>query len=111
MTTRSVTLRETRDELGTRHLGAKLSADGTLSIEGQELGDGVEQFFGSDNREYEWIWTIRPKDVARLAHALDAGDDVLTALAERFAGGAAAGLQQFLDEQGIRYESWSRIGD
>ena len=110
MTKRSVTLRQSRDELGSRYLGASLSVDGTLTIEGQDLGDGVEQFFGKGHREYEWVWTIISNDVVQLKAALKS-DDVLVALAERFSNAAAAELQPFLDAHGIPYKSWNRIGD
>lgn len=107
----TVILRDIRDKLGTRYLAASISPEGTLAITGQDLGDGVEQIFGPGNREYEWAWTIQAPDVARLAAALDAGDDLLAGLARQFSGDAAAGLKPFLDEKGIPYESWSRIGD
>jgi hypothetical protein len=109
MTTKSVKLRETRDGLGTRYLDARLLDDGSLSIQGQDIGAGVERAFGYG--EYEWAWTVRPEHVADLLSALDSGDDVLAALARRFSGDAAAGVKPFLDEHGIPYESWSRIGD
>lgn len=113
MPVRSVTLRDLRDERGSRHLSATLDADGTLRIEGQDLGDGVERFFGPGNREYEWALTIRPSDVERLGETLNAGKKagLLAALQQRFSGEAAAEIQTFLDEHEIAYEFWSRIGD
>jgi hypothetical protein len=111
MTKASVTLRQNRDQLGSRYLGASLAADGTLTIEGQDLGDGVERIFGAGNREYEWVWGIASDGVARLKVALEC-DDVLVALAERFSNDAADELKPFLDDHGIPYKwSWSRIGD
>ena len=106
-----VTLRDVRDEEGRRFLGASLTADGALTIAGQDSGDGVEQFFGPGNREYEWAWTIQAHHLPHLATALGTGDDLLAALAARFGDGRAAELQPFLDEQGIPYAFWSRIGD
>ncbi len=111
MATHSITLRHTHDNLGTRHLHATLSADGTLTIEGQDVGDGVEQVFGPGNREYEWAWTLRPQAAAQLAAALSSGDDLLSALAARFSNEAAADLHSFLDEHSIQYDAWSRMGD
>ena len=111
MTDRSVTLRDDRDKLGSRHLVASLSADGTLTIEGQDLGRGVEQAFGSGGYEYEWAWTIRSEDIPQLIEALDAGEDVLAALATRISGDAFIGLGSFLEENGIPHEFWSRVGD
>jgi hypothetical protein len=107
----SVTLRSTRDEDGSRHLGARLEDDGSLLIEGQDLGPAVERFFGPDMTEYEWAWTIRPLGVSKLKLALACDDDVLAALIRRFSGDDAADLGSFLDDNGIPYESWSRIGD
>lgn len=111
MAERSVTLRGYRDERNSQHEWATLSADGTLRIQGQDLGDNVERIFGPGNSEYEWAQTIRPQDVAKLVAALDSGDDVLAALAKRFSDDPGFLMQRFLDEHGIRYESWSRVGD
>ena len=111
MKTYTLLLRDMHDEGGRRFLGASLAADGTLTITGQDLGDGVEQFFGPGNREYEWVWTIRAQHLPTLAAALGADDDLLAALAARFSGERAAGLQPFLDDQAIPYEYWSRVGD
>lgn len=111
MTQRSVTLRDVRDKLGTRSLHAMLSIDGTLTIEGHDFGDGVEQIFGQANREYEWVWTIQSLDVAQLLAALNGGDDILAALHLHFSNDRAAAIKPFLDAHDIKYEAWSRIGD
>lgn len=103
-----VTLRETQDADGVRRLSAKLQ-DGNLVIEGWDHGDGVERIFGY--REYEWVWTVKAGDVARLRAALGDGPDLTGALAARFSGEAAADLGPFLDAEGIPYEVWSRHGD
>jgi hypothetical protein len=111
MEKRSVTLRDTHDVQGIRHLAASLSVDGTLTIKGQDIGRGVEGVFGAGYSEYEWAWTIKPSEVERLLVVLDSGDDALAGLSGRFSGEAAAGLQAFLDEHGVVYEFWSRMGD
>ena len=105
-----VILRDTRDDGGSRYLGARLEGDGTLLIEGHDRGPGVERFFGPGLTEYEWAWIIRPPGVSTLKEAL-ACDDVLAALRDRFSGDAAAGLQPFLDDNGVPYEPWSRVGE
>jgi hypothetical protein len=105
-----MTLRDARDEDGRRQLSASLKGDGTLLIEGQDLGPGVERFFGPGQTEYEWAWIIQPPGVRALQLAL-ASDDVLAALRDRFSGDAAAGLQRFLEDNGIPYEPWSRVGE
>jgi len=108
---RSVVLRDTRDSSGTRHLEARFDDGGDLLLSGQDLGDGVEEYFGAGLREYEWCWTVRAADLPRLEAALGGADDVIGALGERFSGDAAAGLGAFLKENGIPYETWSRVGD
>jgi hypothetical protein len=107
----SVTLRDTRDEDGSRQLSASLKGDGALLIEGQDLGPGVERFFGPGLTEYEWAWIIRPPGVKKLKLALACDDDVLAALRDRFSGDAAADLQPFLVDNGVPYEPWSRVGE
>jgi hypothetical protein len=110
MNHQSVILRDTHDALGSRQLSASLAADGTLTFEGQDIGKGVEQVFGDGNIEYEWVWTVQPEHVPQLRFALNAGDDVLSALAARFSDDAAAELYAFLNDHKIPYDSWSRIG-
>ena len=111
MTTRTVTLRDVRDERGTRYLGATMASTGALTIEGRDYGDGVEQVFGPDHREYEWAWTLDSEAVGQLKVALHSDLEVLDALAERFSNDAAAGLKSFLDEHGVGYTAWSRTGE
>ncbi len=110
MADQTVTLRRSRDELGSRFLGATLAADGTLSITGQDLGRGVEHIFGDGNTEYEWAWTLNPASVVALAKSLDC-DNVLDGLVAKFSGEAAANLKSHLDDNGIDYQAWTRIGD
>jgi len=111
MGNRTITLRHTKDEDGSRFLGASLSDDGVLTIEGQDLGRGVERFFGDGNVEYEWSWTLPPTSVDALRESLGGGEDILALLAARFSGDAAAQLKSHLDGIGVQYETWSRIGD
>jgi hypothetical protein len=109
MTGKSVVLRNVRDAQGTRHLQATLTGEGDLVIEGQDLGDGVEQIFGV--REYEWIWTIRARDLPSLLDAMGGSSNVLATLRERFSGDNAAELKSFLDSHDVPHEVWSRMGD
>ncbi len=106
---KSVVLRSIKDARDSRHLEAAITADGDLEIEGQDLGDGVEQVFGV--REYEWIWTIRARDLPSLLDAMGSSSDVLAAMSERFSGDNAADLKSFLDSHDVPHEVWSRMGD
>jgi hypothetical protein len=109
MTGKTVVLRNIRGSQDTRHLQASLTREGDLVIEGQDIGDAVEQIFGV--REYEWIWTIRARDIAILLSALGATSDVLKALSERFGDERAAELKSFLDDHDVPHDIWSRMGD
>ena len=104
-----VVLRDSEDAEGTRLLQAFLSSDGDILIQGRDYGDGVEQIFGL--REYEWAWRIPAGHVPALLRALEAEDDVLSALKRRFSGNDDAHLGEFLDAHGIATEKWSRLGD
>ena len=106
-----VLLRDTQDEAGSRQLSARLRGDGTLLIEGHDLGPGVAAFFGPGKIEYEWAISIAPPAVEKLMRALASKDHVLNALEDRFSGDASAELQAFLDNNGVHYEFWSRAGE
>lgn len=104
-----VILRDVNEPGDTRHLEARYNETGDLVIEGQDIGETVERLLGG--REYEWVWTIRAADFPRLIAALDDGSHVLDALERRFAGDRAHELKGFLDEHGVVYEAWSRVGE
>lgn len=88
-----------------------LDPDGTLRIEGHDMGAGPEAFWG--DTEYEFERTVRPGDVERLRDVLGlgTGDDLIAVLAARFNGsGGSLRLEQLLKAEGIPSEFWSRIG-
>ena len=105
----SVVLRDERTESDIRYLNASFNDLGYIVIYGQDIGDGVEKFFGC--LEYEWTWTILAGDVSALAKALGAGDNLLAVLKHQFEGDKAAGLGQFLKDKQIPHDKWSRLGD
>ena len=109
LTTHHVVLREIEDADGSRHLEASLTPNGDVIIQGRDYGDGVERIFGV--REYEWAWTIRAACVPALLRALEATDDVLSAISAQFSGANAGGLSSFLAANGIATERWARHGD
>ncbi|TVQ39769.1 MAG: hypothetical protein EA370_04435 [Wenzhouxiangella sp.] len=106
-----VSLLETRAGGGSRQTGARLKDDGTILIEGHDLGPGVDVFLGAGMTEYEWALSIKPPGVRALKMALACDDDVLAALGQRFSGDASADLQPFLDSNDVPYEFWSRLGE
>ncbi len=107
-----IVLRDIHDEEGVRHLAARFTESGDLVIEGQDLGDGVERFFGEGIREYEWIWTIRRGSLVALARELGVNEGaILEELGRRFSHPSCGELEPFLKEHGIPLERWSRLGD
>lgn len=108
---RTVTLVEIDTPQLWSRVTAEMADDGTLSIEGQDIGASVEAFWGKGMNEYEWAYSITPAAVAALRAALGGGDDVLASLRERFSGDKYKDLSSFLDEHAISYGFWSRNGD
>ncbi len=104
-----VVLREERDKDDIRHLSARLLDNGDLLFEGQDLGASVEKFFGY--REYEWDWTIKAEHLPAFAKALGTTGEILPALGEKFSGPNARDLKPFMEEHGIPFDMWSRVGD
>ena len=90
-----------------------LNEKGDLVIDGWDLGDGVEGFFGEGNREYEWTVTIKRADVPKLVKRLDGSDadDILELLAKEFAENPSCVTAGFMKENGIACDVWSRMGD
>lgn len=106
---KTVVLRRCVDGDGTRYLEATFNDSGDLVIEGQDLGQGVEQVFGPGIREYEWIWTIRRGDLPKLKALL--GGDLLAGLKKDYSGSGAAKLHTFLTDSKVPFEAYSRVGE
>ena len=105
-------LEESHDERGTCVRRVRLTPEGSLRLEGHDLGPMVQQFFG--HSEYEFVRGVSAPGVARLRTALGLGtdDDLIAALAAEFQGeGGSNRLEKFLETHGIESEFWNRIGD
>ena len=113
MKSTTINLRNERSAKGGSFLIAVLTEEGDLRIEGQDLGDGVEEFWGTGNREYEWNLTVRALHLPRLTSVLGGheGGDVLSLLASRYAQDPRCASRTFLEEHGVPVEFWSRVGD
>ncbi len=93
-----------------RFLSVELKNNGDLVIHGIDSGSGVKKIF--DFYEYEWYWTIKQSDVHLIHEVLGNPDsDTLSVMKENFSDDNAANLHQFLTENSIPFESWSRTGD
>ncbi|MET0863901.1 MAG: hypothetical protein ABWZ98_06165 [Nakamurella sp.] len=106
----TIAIRATNDEQGYTSRTISLDDDGSLVIEGQDLGSGVGDFWGGGFSEYEFARTIRREGVARLKELSGVGDaNVLESLRDRF--GSTRAMETFLEENGIESSFWSRVGD
>lgn len=114
MQERSIVLRaeRSRDGSSSYRLEARRDADGCILIEGQDIGATPSAFWGS--REYEWTMKIPAQAVDRYVEALGGDpdrDDLLDLLSAKSAASERYASRSFLDEAGISYEFWSRVGD
>ena len=104
-----VILRKEQNDDGSRSLSAELNNNGDLVIEGLDYGKGVMRILGCN--EYEWVWTIKAKDVVMFSQIMGIEADVLQILTDHFKAEKAADLHAFMSENQIPFESWSRTGD
>jgi hypothetical protein len=66
--------------------------DGALSLEGQDLGGAVGEFFGSSFSEYEWAWLLPASRLLLLLDRL----------------GVAEGAPDLVEQEGQRLDA---LGD
>jgi hypothetical protein len=108
-TPRAVMLRDERDGRDLRRLTAYLMEDGTLVIDGHDLGPGTAVI--SDDGEYEWRQTFPPDSVAALGVALGGkrDEDILDLLARRYRNERSYELERIMREtrDTIPRELWS----
>ena len=109
----SVVLRDFRDSRGHRFLEATRREDGGIAIDGQDLGDGVEEAFGAGLTEYEWAWRIEPQDVPAAVAALGGheADDPMRVLEAWFSGHGGKDPGSHLKDAGVPIGFWSHVGD
>jgi hypothetical protein len=84
-----VLLDERRDDGSSLHMTADIDADGSLRIEGHDLGPVTRII--SDDGEYEYCYRINASDLPAAVAALggEPGTDVLDLLRQRWSGPAA----------------------
>lgn len=106
---KNVVLREERKLGDYRFLGVEIKSNGDLVFEGQDLGSDVEKAFGA--KEYEWYWTINESDIPKFQKAIGGKGGILTLLEKNFSNEKAAEIYQFMQENEIPFDGYSRIGD
>ena len=83
-------------------------ADGSLAVEGHDIGAGVERFFG--NSEYEFWRRYSPDEARSILESVDLpGLEPLTEISQHFASTHA--LEEHAKALGIEGAFWSRVGD
>ncbi len=95
-----------------RRLSAGVTEEGHLSIQGHDLGSGVEGSWGSGLTEYEWAITVRASEIPRVVAALGGkeGDDVLELLSARCSENEWYASRAFFKKHRIPTEFSSRVG-
>jgi hypothetical protein len=108
-----VVLHDLRDNHGTRHLSAWAAPDGSIVIEGHDLGRGVGDAFGPGLTEYEWAWTITPDHVPAAVEALGGQgvDDILRLLEVWAANNVGRDPGTYVKDSGVPIAFWNRVGD
>jgi hypothetical protein len=88
-----------------------MRGDGALTIEGHDLGETPRSVWGSS--EYEWTMAIAKEQLPAFVDALggQAGSDALDLMSTRYREDERVASRGFLDEQGINFSFWSRVGD
>lgn len=94
---------EHREDGSSLYLRARVSEEGDLRIEGQDLGP-VTAAVSSDG-EYEYLYTIQSEDVAALGAALggEADDDILEVLKDSWSGAKSHGLEEAIRHSGVPF--------
>lgn len=106
--TRSISLRDERREDGSwLNLDASLAPDGSLRINGQDLGPVTKTV--SPDGEYEYGYVIAAENVPALLIALGGqeGADVIDVLENHWSGAASYGLEQAIRSSGVPYDFWN----
>lgn len=104
--TTNVVLHEERTQSLWRTLTARVSQEGDLRVDGQDLSRSMG--------EYEWAYTVKAADLPALMNALGGtgDDDLLTLLSARCTGREAdRQLRRLLDQHDIPFGFWSRIDE
>ena len=103
-----VSMRQLRREDLRSFLDAGINEDGDLVLEGQDLGEFVEQAMGTD--EYEYAKTYAKSTFPAILEALGepAGSDILEVIAARWCGDEVSfEFERRLEKAGIPRDLWT----
>ena len=104
------TLYQYKDEGISIHIKAYFE-NGKLVVSGYDIGKRVEEYWGDS--DYEYSTTVETEEVGKLYPLLSVPceeEALLVALAEKFNSNSCySEYQSFLEQNGIKYESFSWI--
>lgn len=106
-----ITLRSERDAEGSRRLDLRRDDAGNIRLEGQDLGNQVEAFWGKGLREYEWVHTIPAGQDRKIRDALGGavGSDMVRLISQWCADHDADNLERTLQAHDVKIERWSWV--
>jgi hypothetical protein len=91
-----------------RHVWLRRMEDGALSLEGQDLGGGVGEFFGSSFSEYEWAWLLPAPQLHLLLDRLgvaESAPDIVQEVGRRLEALGDAEAQARFKDAGATFSS------
>jgi hypothetical protein len=102
---------ETDSYGGSRSVWLRLTREGQLILEGQDLGGAPVKLFGM--REYEWAWSLLPQQISTLLEILCLGEigsaDRLQSIADALKKRKREEVESLFENAGAKF--WNRIGD
>jgi len=109
----TIILRDIRGPDAWRHLQVRLDDNGDLLIEGHDMGDAVQKYFGEGSNEYEWVTTVKAKDIRALNVALGGkrGDDTLKLIRDKCTGENPIDIEGLIKKKDIPTKFWSWNSD
>ena len=105
---KKIVLKKERNQSGSSFLDAEIKGNGDLVFDGQDLGRSGEglAFF-----EYEYAWTEKADDLKAFKNAIGGKGNILKLLKKNFSNEKAGGIQEFMTNNNIPFESWARFED
>jgi hypothetical protein len=102
---------ETDSYGGSRSVWLRLTSQGRLILEGQDLGGAPVKLFGM--REYEWAWSLSPEQISSLLKILSLevteSAVILEHITDSLKKRKGEEIQDMFKKAGAAF--WSRIGD
>jgi len=96
---------------GTRYVWLRLTSEGNLILEGQDLGGAVDKFWGAS--EYEWAWSLHPERLGFFLESLgmDASEpaNLLNSIGAALNVLDRTEIEKMFEAAGATF--WSRAGD